>query len=374
MYQLTDIRQLHIEASTRCNAECPMCSRNLMGRTSPGLAEESMSLDKFRQAVPADLVGRLEILDICGAYGDPAMAPDLIAICEHVRTLSRTCKIRVFSNGGIRSERWWSRLAAVADVVAVFAIDGVATNHVYRRRVDVDRVLRNAKAFIDGGGRAQWDYIVFEHNEHEVEAARLLSQSLGFESFSIKRTARFLRPLYEPAPELRETDGIDSHPIYNRAGQVVGELRPPRASQYVNEVLLWIRSVEQKASYLDSFFDDCQISCLALHSGSLYLSVAGHVYPCCWLYVQATLPAVYGDASAASRQVRDLLDANGGESSIDATTRHLDEILQSPFFHAVERSWSAASVAGGKLKVCARVCGKGFDAYRKQFERAELVP
>jgi hypothetical protein len=374
MYRVDDLRQLHIEASTRCNAECPMCCRNLMGRTSPGLTEQSLSLATLRRAIPDTIIQQLEILDICGAYGDPATTPELLTICEHVRTLNPSCQIRVFTNGGFRTERWWSRLAAVPGLVIVFAIDGLTTNHVYRRGVNLDKALRNAKAFIGAGGRAQWDYIAFEHNEHEIPAARALSRTLGFETFSAKRTARFLRPLYEPAPELRDGDGIEKHPIYDRTGAVVGELRPPRTARYVNDTLLWARGIQQRASYLDSFFDSCRISCLALDSSSLFLAVTGHAYPCCWLYVQATLPTIYGPTAETDGQVPDLLTATGGESTLDATARPLQDVLDSPFFRAVESSWSQPAVTQGRLEVCARVCGQGFDAYRSQFEHPELVP
>jgi MoaA/NifB/PqqE/SkfB family radical SAM enzyme len=204
MYRATDIRQLHIEASTRCNAACPMCCRNLNGRTSPGLAEQSMSLTTFQRAIPPDLARHLAILDICGAYGDPVMAPDLMRIIRHVRRLNPGCEVRVFTNGGLRDEQWWSQLGAFPGVAVIFAIDGLSANHVYRRKVNTRKVLRNAEAFIKSGGQAQWDYIVFEHNEHEVTAARRLSESLGFQTFAVKRTARFLRPLYEPSPEVSE--------------------------------------------------------------------------------------------------------------------------------------------------------------------------
>lgn len=374
MYRASDIRQLHIEASTQCNAECPMCCRNLKGRTSPGLVEQSMSLATFADAIPIEMVRQLEILDVCGAYGDPAMAPDLIPIAEYVRRLNPGCQIRVFSNGGLRDERWWSRLATVGDVTVVFAIDGLATNQVYRRRVGIDKVLRNTRTYIGAGGRAQWDYIVFEHNEHEIDAARRMSESLGFETFAVKRTSRFLKPLYEPSPEVADPEGIDSFPIHDRDGQIIGQLRPPRAAEYVNEVLLWISGVEDKATYLQKFFDSCRVRCSALDSRSLFVSVAGHLYPCCWTYVQATLPSVYGRGVHTDPQVRDLMQANGGVAGLDATARPVDDILGGDFFAAVERSWSASSVASGKLKVCARVCGEGFNAYRKQFERSELVP
>jgi len=374
MYTVPDLRQLHLEVSTRCNAECPMCARNLFGATAPGLTETSMPLEQFRTCLPERNLAQLEIVDICGAYGDPATAPELFDICHHIHATNPATGIRIYSNGGLRTPIWWARLAEIPGITTIFAIDGLATNGVYRRKVDIDKVLANASAFIDAGGRAQWDYIAFAHNEHEIDTARARATELGFAEFSVKKTARFLRPLYEPAPELRPGDGIDAAPIYDRTGAVVGELRPPADERLVNEVVRWARSIEARAEYFDRFFDTCTIQCQALDSKAIFISATGHVYPCCWLYVQATLPPLYRGQATTDAQVHDLLTASGGPTTLDAAKRPLDEILASEFFTAVEHSWSTDTIAGGKLKVCSRVCGEGFGAYRHQFGRQDLVP
>lgn len=374
MYTLSDIRQLHLEVSTQCNAECPMCARNIRGATAPGLDELSMTLAQFTAWVPDTLLGQLQTLDVCGAYGDPAMAAELPSICRYVHRINPDCEIRIYSNGGIRTPKWWAQLALIPRLAVIFAIDGVETNSKYRRRVDTGKVLANAEAFITAGGKAQWDFIVFEHNEHEVEQARELSATLGFETFAVKRTARFLKPLYEETPELRPDDGIDSHPIYDNAGAVIGELRPPRAEEYVNEVMLWARRVEARAEYFDNFFDTCEIRCSAMNSASVYMSAAGEIYPCCWLYVQATLPDLYRGVANVDRQVADLLDASGGPEHLHAGRHDIGQIVQGEFFTAVTQSWTRTSVHNGRLKVCARVCGDGFGAYQKQFATVQLIP
>ena len=45
--------------------------------------------------------------------------------------------------------------------------------------------MRNVRAFVEaGGGNAEWDFIVFRHNEHQVEQARMLADGpLGFSMF-----------------------------------------------------------------------------------------------------------------------------------------------------------------------------------------------
>ena len=49
---------------------------------------------------------------------------------------------------------------------------------------------RNAKTFLDSGGTGSWVFIVFHHNEHQVEEARELSKRWGFDEFIIKKTSR----------------------------------------------------------------------------------------------------------------------------------------------------------------------------------------
>lgn len=192
MYTVPDLRQLHLEVSTRCNAECPMCARNIVGATAPGLTETSMTFEQFRTCLPEQVLAQLEIVDICGAYGDPAIAPELLDICDHIHATNPATGIRLYSNGGLRTWAWWAQFAEIPGTMAIFAIDGLSTNGVYRRKVDIDIVLRNAAAFIDAGGRAQWDYIAFAHNEHEIDAARARATELGFAEFNVKKTARFL--------------------------------------------------------------------------------------------------------------------------------------------------------------------------------------
>ena len=44
--------------------------------------------------------------------------------------------------------------------------------------------MENVDAFIGNGGSAFWEYLVFKHNQHQIEEARLLSKKLGFKKFS----------------------------------------------------------------------------------------------------------------------------------------------------------------------------------------------
>lgn len=377
MYSYDEVRHVHVEPTTRCNAGCPMCARNARGKKAPGLELTELSIDDVRSILPAEFLERIAALDFCGAYGDPAAAPDLIDMVKHVRASSPSCSISVYTNGGIRPGHWWERLARTLGSPGrvIFAIDGLGdTNGVYRRGVDFAKVVENARAFIDCGAEARWEFLVFRHNEHQITEARELSRKMGFHQFSVKKSGRFLEPTYDFVPEFEDHDDLDRFPIFDDNGKVVGYLEPPRESTLVNETVRNYQDLLRRHGSLDALFSKTPIDCRVAKTRSVFVSAKGHVFPCCWTYVQATRPALYGYPTSADRQVVDLVEATGGFERIDAKKVGLRAAIESPLFAAIASSWSCSSVAEGRLRVCARACGKDFPAYFDQFTDSDLLP
>ena len=56
----------------------------------------------------------------------------------------------------------------------VFGIDGLEdTSHIYRVNTSFKKVIENAEAFIKQGGLGTWQFIVFKHNVHQLESAKM---------------------------------------------------------------------------------------------------------------------------------------------------------------------------------------------------------
>ena len=73
----------------------------------------------------------------------------------------------------------------------VWGIDGLEdTNHIYRVGAKWEKIINNAKAFIDAGGIASWQFIEFEHNKHQIEEAKQLAKELGFKEFRLVSSTR----------------------------------------------------------------------------------------------------------------------------------------------------------------------------------------
>ena len=194
-------QELHIEPSSNCQAKCSMCART--GREDLVIA--NLKLDWFKENVDATTLNKIMF---CGNLGDPCANIGLLDICRYLKQQNPNIVLGINTNGGLRPPSWWTELANIftgeRDYV-VFSIDGTATsNHIYREKVSWKRIEQNVKAFIDAGGSAHWDMLVFQHNFHQVDECKSLAQEMGFTWFRVKETSRW--DVYPPG-----TAGL--HPV-----------------------------------------------------------------------------------------------------------------------------------------------------------------
>jgi len=193
---LDNVREIHIEPTSICNAECPMCARNLNGKgINPNIVLGSLTTDWFKENLPSRQIEKLDKVFFCGNLGDPAACPELLGIIQYLKSCNDSIVIGLNSNGGLKTTGWWSRLGALLNGpldYCVFSIDGLEdTNHLYRRNVQWGKVIKNAKAFISAGASAHWDMLVFKHNAQQVNDARTMAYEMGFKWFRSKNTDRW---------------------------------------------------------------------------------------------------------------------------------------------------------------------------------------
>ena len=189
--EINDIKWLHVEASTFCNAWCPACPRNQKGfGLLPDLVEQNLDVDKFLEIL--EKLSFLDGIQFCGNYGDPIACnyfDQLIAVGK-----KHTNKIQIHTNGGLRSVKWWQTLAeqlSTVDHDVWFGIDGIGPVHeIYRQGTDYNKVIENAQAFIDAGGKATWQFIPYKHNEHQIKECIKLSQKYKFSKFKLIKSFR----------------------------------------------------------------------------------------------------------------------------------------------------------------------------------------
>ena len=182
---------LHIEPTTKCNAWCPACPRNNNGF---GLRSDLklIDLEPVRVISVIDNMPNLKTIQMCGTYGDPIAAAhldELLDIC-----ISRSYDIRIHTNGSLKTVDWWSRLADKfknLNCSVIFGIDGLSGVHeIHRQGTNFNKIIENATAFINAGGNAEWQFLLFEHNKHQVKDCIKLSQKLKFKRFYTRNSIR----------------------------------------------------------------------------------------------------------------------------------------------------------------------------------------
>ena len=363
MYQYSQIKTLHLEITSKCNASCPMCLRNISGgRTNPRLSLTELRLSDIKTMLPLSFIKQLSRLYMCGNYGDPMIARDTIDIFQYLRNQNPALHLSLFTNGSGRNVSWWKELAKTVNVTH-FSIDGLEdTNHIYRRGTDFQKIMASVTAYLEAGGNAVWDYIVFKHNEHQVEEARLIAKKMGFKNFVIKKTGRFFSN-QRAQIKFRQQ-------VMNDKDEVEYFLEMPENPDYKNPSLMMSKNLTVSSKNLYEHFNQTPIVCKVAAEKSIYISAEGYVFPCCWLANQL-YPWYLKEREGQVWQFIDSLPQK--EQSLSLKMRSLKDIVGDTFFQrSVPESWQGKDIKKDRLQVCAKTCGKTFDPFRDQFSSDSL--
>jgi MoaA/NifB/PqqE/SkfB family radical SAM enzyme len=370
MYNLSQIGRLHIELSSRCNASCPACSRNLAGGpTSPNLEITELTYNDIVNFFPEKFLKNIIGINFCGNVGDPGMAVDLLPILEYFQKHGKQyIAQQVRTNGGMRSTDFWKDMGKFFAAAprqpnishsfyypgVVFSVDGLEdTNHIYRRGVRWDRLMANMEAYASTGAFGIWEWLIFEHNQHQVEEARKIAEKLGFH-FAVKNPMGF-----------NEYQGVqEGMNVYSKDGNYEYSIYPANFNGKRNDHLIghkvdftatMVENVPELTDFSKHLGKTSGIRCKSLEqvAQEIYVSATGHLLPCCFL------GGVFGqfNSTYARWQFNDKIKAMGIDN-IDLRKNSIYEILMGPnfseFFH---EGWKAKSVEEGRLLYCVETCG-----------------
>jgi MoaA/NifB/PqqE/SkfB family radical SAM enzyme len=381
-YKANEIRTVHLEVTNKCNALCPQCVRSVNGAfLNPNVKLSSLDLESITSIFNQSFLTQLNEIKLCGSYGDPIAHNHLLSIIRYFKDTSPKIRLTVDTNGGLHNEVWWQELANILgdDDKVVFGIDGLEdTNHLYRVGVNWKRLEQNFKAFIHSGGNAHWHFIVFKHNQHQLEEAKSFSKAIGFKEFSYKRSGRFgeviindkkiigtpvynsnseLSHVLEPATENLNSKYEDSSFDFTLASNTSKIIQPDDMNLTENRN---INNIDK--NHLNSLNSEA-VSCEAINDKSLYISCFGNAYPCCY-----TAWPIYAPYSGLIvNQIRQIVDETKAFEQINLKENSLESVLKSDFFKNI---YNGLSNNSSRCLSCSFACGVG-EKYRKE-ERAQL--
>ena len=326
MILYNNIRHVELEISSYCNANCPLCPRNLFGYPyNTGYTAKHLTLAEVKQILDPKFISQLDSVTFEGNYGDPLMNPELLDIVDYINK-----PIKIFTNASMQTKTFWEKLAK-AKTTVYFALDGLSDTHsIYRQKTDYNKIIANATAFINAGGSAVWKMIKFDHNEHQIIDCEKLSKQLGFKKFILV------------------DHGRNSGPVFDDQGNLTRVLGDFKGS---TELEHYIDIIDNGDMFIEDIWDKPKnnISCQTINRKSIYISSEGEVYPCCFMGFN---PRKYGKGrwhQPVNAQIVELLKPN------NALERPLQECIE--WFNNIPACWNKKTYEDGRLIVCDVSCG-----------------
>lgn len=344
---LDSITALHIELTDKCQAACPMCARNINGGANrPFIKNADISIDQFVQWFTPKFLSKLNNFYSCGNYGDPAFAKDCLEIYTYVRQCNPTARLALHTNGSLRTKEWWQALAKIINPngQVIFAVDGFAGKHeLYRRHTKFEKVIESIKAFVEAGGDARVDSLVFAHNEHETEELKKYLLDLGVTEVNFKSTKRFYN--------------LGVFPVQNKDGSHAYDLHQATLPEWNNG---FKDDIEKFLSpdAIQQLIDKSTIEPQCVSKNELYVDPYGNLLPCCWIGSDWIEEPINGNM--VLQKLRDLTVENSQMIMTDVGVPNLnnanidDTLANQSMWGKLESYW----IGENKCITCVKNCSR----------------
>lgn len=330
--KIDDIKRFELEITSNCNAACPGCLRT---KEPDNYDILSLTFDDIKRIFPSSHYIKDREFLLCGALGDPVLNKDCFSIIQYIIDNGGSCVIN--SNASLETATWWNNLgklsAATNRISMWFCVDGYReTNHLYRVNTNFDKIIENMEAYVAGGaGRANasWVYIVFDHNEHEVELAREHAAKLGISFATRTGVANSLGGWQSVTKKKdKKTKEVDKKVTWVQATSKV--------HSKMDKVIELRNFIYNKTGVDDTELKEkivTSIKCKFYHEGEMFVASNQTLWPCCFLW-----------SDSVKHPIKAKLKFANFEENWNSLLHHsIDEILQNPWFEVILReSWDTS--------------------------------
>jgi molybdenum cofactor biosynthesis enzyme MoaA len=343
MLNINDVKTIELEITSECNAACPGCARTL---NRDILEVTSFSFNDLKRILPNQTYIKDKNIKLCGVLGDPMIHPEVLEMTEYL--LEHGAKVTISTNVGVATAKVWQELGKLSfqykhNFVMQACIDGYKeTNHIYRVNTKWNVIERNLNAFSEYCYKGdntlnRWVYIVFDHNEHELEVAKQHAHEIGFKF--VTRTG-MRNSMTQWTAELGKKNNKEKRII-----TTTGSKEHNRKDE-VYKLNEKITNNEVDDSIIKS------ISCKYVHEGEIFINAHQQMWPCCFLW----------DSAFKNKEniLEKLSDYPNNWNSLK--TQSIEEVMQQPYYmNILEESWNPAH--NKHIKRCVRTC-----AYNKAYQ------
>jgi MoaA/NifB/PqqE/SkfB family radical SAM enzyme len=180
-----NIHSLNIDATYRCPLQCPLCMRNRPGGKEKIKQSSDISLESFQK-----LCAYFNKMHICGQISDGIYHPKFLDMLKYHYENYSHLTLTIMTNGSGKKLEWWEKAYQYSgkNTNWHFGLDGLdqETANIYRVNTNFDSVFNAMKLGVSLKKNVIWKFIVFKHNEHQIEDAKQFALENGIEFHLIK--------------------------------------------------------------------------------------------------------------------------------------------------------------------------------------------
>jgi radical SAM protein with 4Fe4S-binding SPASM domain len=180
---------LTIDPTNFCTLRCPFCPT---GQHRNSRTKAMLSLQAFNNVL-SELGPYLIHIDFCN-WGEPLLNKDIYKMIKFAKEFNIDTKVD--SNFNYFNEKDAQDMVLSGLDRLIVSIDGASqeTYSKYRVGGDFRKVMSNLKLLIEKRKQLNrtnpyisWQFLVFRHNEHEIEEARKMAADLGIDSIGFTK-------------------------------------------------------------------------------------------------------------------------------------------------------------------------------------------
>lgn len=160
----------NLDISHRCVFKCPQCVRQKI--ISQDQIKRSFDMDKKNLKKILNYYNNDTGINFCGQISDPIYHPNFLnflKMCDEEKM-----KIRVSTVGSGKSDAWWEEAFSynIGTSLWYFGVDGIdEKSELYRIGSNFKDVWSRMQRGRDLGHNIVWQYIIFRHNEEDMDRA-----------------------------------------------------------------------------------------------------------------------------------------------------------------------------------------------------------
>ncbi|MBF0478945.1 MAG: radical SAM protein [Candidatus Omnitrophica bacterium] len=225
-------KKISIEPGNICNLRCPLCPTN--DKENRHVPKQMMSLDSFK--IIFDKIKPFVLtLDLFN-WGEPFLNKDIGLFVKYVKEQKPKVRIIIDSNFNIVTDEQIDQIVRYGLDVIHVSCDG-ATQKIYEQyRVggNIATVMENMKKLVAKKKElnrslpyVEWKYLVFKHNQQEVELAAAKAKEIGVGFSASGMRINCGKEIFENITTSveRDKDWIPDDPAFNNYQQVSSEGR-----------------------------------------------------------------------------------------------------------------------------------------------------